>query len=104
MRLVERGVQAQAVQGQVGAQPVGRGPADILAQIRGQAGDDLSDDHDGEEQHGGFGQRARRATAPRRVNKETQDLRVDELERDVAQQQHSEQCHAPPLRSEIRNQ
>ena len=77
-RAVKGGVEAQAVQGDVGPQGVRRRPGDALGEVVVGDGDDLGDDGDGDEQQGDGDERALRAAAEGGVDEGPLDLGAGE--------------------------
>ncbi len=102
--IVEGGVESQNVEGEVGAQVVGGGPADILGHPRLDEGDSLRQQRNAEKTTGDAEEHAQVIAGPRAVDKAAQQLRGQQLKRDPGHQQDTEQDRPPPLRPEIGGQ
>jgi len=101
MRLVKSHIQPETVSYQVSAQVVGRRPGHIFADIRGIDRDPLIRYGDDNKGHGGIGERLERPSAHVRVDKVTDQLRVQKLQANASNQQQRHQQRLAPLRPQI---
>ena len=83
---------------EVGAQPVRRRPADLLAQVRGADERDLGDHRCADEQRGDHIETLYRRAADRVVDEHAQHLWTGELQQRAADQERAEHrdTHAQP--------
>src|SRR5207237_3418125 len=84
---VERQVEAEAVAKEIGAQEIGRPPADLLAKVGGAHRRQLRDESDGDEEQRRQEQRGSASAGHRAVDELAQDLGVEELKTNPAQKQ-----------------
>lgn len=78
-RLVEAKIQAQQMQGQVGAQGVGRCPGHPFAEVGGRQRERLLDDGDADVQQRDTGEKGKRSAGFGGIQEGAQDLRIDQL-------------------------
>jgi hypothetical protein len=102
VRLVERGVEPQAVEGQVLAQCVGRPPGHVLAKERGQDAQRLAAHRDPQKEHSRVDQDAQLATGHCRIDKDAHDLGHDQAQADVREEQNGQQQCIGPLWHQVR--
>ena len=99
--VVERQIQPQAVQGQVLADFVGRGPSHVFAGVSRTRRDQLPRDRDHEGQYRQTHQRVGCPSGPRGVDETAEDLGGHKLQRDAAEQQDAHHRHRQPLRPQV---
>ena len=100
-RLVKAQIKAQAMQHQVCAQRIRRGPAEVLTDVLRTRREDLVHQRDGDERDRDEGKRIDFCTARRAVDERAQQLRIDELQRDAREKQDAEQHGARPAWTDV---
>src|ERR687886_402418 len=98
---MKRLVQPQAVREQVGTERIRRTPADVFAEVGRADRKELLEQGDHDEKDPGDGERPVRAALRRGVDETPQDLRVEQLQPDAAEQQKGQDQHPRPLWPEV---
>jgi hypothetical protein len=98
---VERRVEPQHMQHEVGAQPVGRGQADVRGDVQLAELGDLQRQRGGQKEQRDARQHPELRAGGRLVDEPAQDLRAGELKPDRQAEQQAEQEDAPPLRTDV---
>jgi hypothetical protein len=99
--VVKAHVQLQAVPCQVRAQGVGSRPGDAFPGVGGTHGEDLLEYGDPQEGRGQEQEALQRLPGQRRIDEAPRDLRVDDLQADVPQEQGGEEYKPPALGLEV---
>ncbi len=96
-QLVEAHIQAQDMGGQIAAQGVGGGPAQVLGEVDADGGQRLLGNDNDEEQNRQSDQGGGVLAAGGPVDEAPNDLRREQLEADAAQKQQGQQHHTPAI-------
>lgn len=100
--LMKAQIQREAMCHQIRAHLVGRGPGDIGAQICLHNSYSLPGERNGDKEQTGVDQRKGGPSGNGGIDKEAQDLRIQQLQANAAQYRECQEQHPDPLRFQVR--